>query len=220
MGSGGRRWLPGFWPDKHLVSDNTLAGNDLASYDDFLTRLARAGRMTFAGLGWGPLGRIFLDCGQPRVVRDADVEGFAAADLQVVGAASRQLRDTSLDAAFVYLGAADECAHNVGTGPVYAETLRQLDAQVGTLLDAIAARATYPSESWLVVLVTDHGHVDGGGHGGQSEVERTSWVIASGAGVRPPERTVHIVDIASAVIGHLQVPVEPGWGLDGRSFLG
>lgn len=210
----------GVWPDKHLVADNSLDGNDLAAYDDFLTRLDRAGRRTFAGLGWAPLGRIFKDGTQPRVVRDAYTEGFANADVHVLDAACRELADGDADAAFVYLGAVDECGHEIGTGAEYTATVERVDGDVGALLDAVASRATYGDEDWLVVAVTDHGHVDGGGHGGQSEVERTSWVAAAGGGAEEPVRTVHVVDVAPTVLGHLGVPVEPGWGFDGRSFLG
>ena len=217
----------GVWPDKHLVADNSLDGNDLASYDDFLTRRAAAGRCTFAGLGWAPLGRIFRDCGQPRTVRDADAEGFEVADEHVVDEACRQLGDVELDAAFVYLGAVDEWGHQVGTGPEYTAALERVDAQVGALLDAVEARPGYADERWLVVGVTDHGHVDGGGHGGQSEVERTSWVVAGGsalagvAGVVADgvDGDVHVVDLAPTVLGHLGVAVEDAWGVDGRSFL-
>nr|VDG64663.1 Uncharacterised protein [Streptococcus thermophilus] len=33
-------------------------------------------------------------------------------------------------------------------------------------------------EDWLVVITTDHGHLDAGGHGGDSPEERASWAIA------------------------------------------
>ncbi|MQA76705.1 MAG: hypothetical protein GEU88_20805, partial [Solirubrobacterales bacterium] len=99
-----------------------------------------------------------------------------------------------------------------GTGPEYAAALERVDHHVGLLIDAVPGRATYRDEDWLLLALTDHGHVDGGGHGGQSEVERTSWVIASGAGLGQPHRLVEVVDVAPTVLGHRGVPVHPSWG--------
>lgn len=208
----------GVWPDRHLVRDNTLAGNDLASHPDFLTRLTRAGRRTFAGLGWAPLGEIFGKEIDARVVRDAENEGFAEADLWVLADAVEQLGRSTLDAAFVYIGAVDECGQENGTGPAYTDALEQADEQVGLLVGAVRSRGTYADENWLVLVVTDHGHVDAGGHGGQSEVERTSWLLASGGGVARPERTVEVVDIAPTVLTHLGVPIDADWQPDGTAL--
>jgi hypothetical protein len=33
------------------------------------------------------------------------------------------------------------------------------------------------------IVATDHGHVDEGGHGGDSPEERTAWIAACGSGV-------------------------------------
>jgi predicted AlkP superfamily pyrophosphatase or phosphodiesterase len=209
----------GVWPDKHLVRDNTFAGNRLSAYPDFLTRLQDAGRRTYAGLGWRPLGGVFGEGVGTRLVRDAEREGFAVADRHVVAHACEHLANADLDAAFVYIGAVDECGHELGVGDAYAETLQRADADVGRLLDAVASRPGRDAEGWLVLAVTDHGHRDEGHHGGQSEVERTAWVVASGNGVAEPDRAVEVVDVAPTVFAHLGLPVEPGWSLDGRSLV-
>lgn len=209
----------GVWPDKHLVRDNSFEGNRLTSYPDFLTRLQHAGRRTYAGLGWRPLGDVFGEGVGTRLVRDAAREGFDVADGHVVPHACEHLAGADVDAAFVYVGAVDECGHRTGTGDAYVEALRRADAKVGRLLDAVASRRDHAAEDWLVLALTDHGHRDEGGHGGQSEVERTSWVIASGGAVKEPDRPVEVVDIAPTVFGHLGLPVDPAWGLDGRSLV-
>jgi len=47
----------GVWPDKHGVLDNSFAITRYELYPDFLTRLARQGRTTFAAVDWRPLAR-------------------------------------------------------------------------------------------------------------------------------------------------------------------
>src|SRR5512146_3206346 len=37
----------------------------------------------------------------------------------------------------------------------------------------------------LVVVVTDHGHLDEGGHGGREPKVTTAWAAAAGPGIRP-----------------------------------
>ena len=56
------------------------------------------------------------------------------------------------------------------------------------LLTAVQARAS-ADEPWLVVITTDHGHIDEGGHGGDSPQERASFVIAQGFGRPNPAWT-------------------------------
>jgi len=59
---------------------------------------------------------------------------------------------------------------------VYKRQIETCDRQVGDLLAAVDARSQRAGEQWLVIVVTDHGHRDEGGHGGDSDAERTAWV--------------------------------------------
>mgnify|MGYP003328751445 CR=1 FL=1 len=47
-------------------------------------------------------------------------------------------------------------------------------------------------EEWLVVITTDHGHLDEGGHGGESDQERSSFLIAYGVGRKNPQWKIPI----------------------------
>ena len=38
---------------------------------------------------------------------------------------------------------------------------------------------------WTIVVVTDHGHLDRGGHGGREPEVATAWAAAAGPGIRP-----------------------------------
>ncbi|MEC5385142.1 PAN domain-containing protein [Uliginosibacterium sp. H3] len=50
------------------------------------------------------------------------------------------------------------------------------DAQIQQVLNALAARPTYASEDWLIIVTSDHGGL-GSGHGGQSASERDTLLI-------------------------------------------
>src|SRR5438552_487149 len=68
---------------------------------------------------------------------------------------------------FVYLGAVDFAGHATGAGTVYQAALLAADQRVGRLVAAVRSRPSGPQEDWTIVVVTDHGHLDEGGHGGR-----------------------------------------------------
>ena len=92
---------------------------------------------------------------------------------------------------------------------------------MGRLLEAIDARRSHPrraSERWTVLVTTDHGHLDTGGHGGDSHAEREVFVILAEPG-RPDGSLLdspRLIDIAPTVLDRLGIPLDPAWGLQGR----
>jgi hypothetical protein len=86
---------------------------------------------------------------------------------------------------FVYLGAVDFTGHATGAGEAYRAALRAADQRVGRLLAAVRSRPSYSRERWTTVLVTDHGHLDDGGHGGREPEVTTAWAAAAGPGIVP-----------------------------------
>ena len=54
-------------------------------------------------------------------------------------------------------------------GPKYRTAFEVADVLVGRLVAAIQARPTYADEDWLILMCTDHGRTDEGGHGGDSD---------------------------------------------------
>ncbi|MET8868524.1 alkaline phosphatase family protein [Nonomuraea sp. NPDC004580] len=213
----------GVWPDKHGVVDNAFTDPRFLKYPDFLTRaaLARPGLATAAFFSWDALAEhgAFGPAIGHRFVLDGYTVGWSAADAQVTAAAVRHLADGDPGAVFVYLGDTDEVAHALGPHcPEYAAALHTQDAQLGRLLDTIRARPSYASESWTVLVTTDHGHVDAGGHGGTSDEERTVFVVLNRLGHDLGGRALgapRLVDVAPTALGALGVPVDPSWNLDG-----
>ncbi|MFB7861394.1 alkaline phosphatase family protein [Streptomyces sp. NPDC056069] len=213
---------------KHGVWGNRLDGNRLDVFPDFTTRLAaECGRRTFAVGAWAPLflaqqgGPLFVSPTRLAYVapRADTPEAWEEADERVTVEAEHLLGlDEVLHAGFVYLGAVDETAHFLGCGEEYRRSIETADRRLGRLLGALRRRP--PHERWTVVVVTDHGHRDEGGHGGRSALERTAWIAACGpglpAGEVPP--ALHHADVAAHVYTALGIAPDPHWTLDGVPF--
>ncbi|MFI6932709.1 alkaline phosphatase family protein [Streptomyces sp. NPDC050287] len=225
-GPGWSSVLTGVWPDRHGVTGNDFTGADYSRYPDFLSRAvtARPGLRAAAAVSWAELvhrGTLGPAIGR-RVVHDGDPEGYEAADRLVAGTAVHWLTEGDPDVVFVYFGAADEAGHTTGPlSPAYDHALLAQDAHLGRLLDAIDARRSHPGraeEHWTVLVTTDHGHLDTGGHGGDTRAEREVFVILAEPGM--PGGTLldtpRLVDVAPTVLDRLGIPVDPAWGLQGR----
>ncbi|MEU1719651.1 alkaline phosphatase family protein [Nonomuraea sp. NPDC005692] len=214
----------GAWPDKHGVVDNSFTSPQFTKFPDFLSRAknARPDLVTAAFLSWAALGEhgAFGPAIDHRMVLDGYALTWTAADRQIADAAERHLAETGPDLAFVYLGDTDEVAHALGPHcPEYAAALHAQDAYLGRLLDAVRAR---PGESWTVLVTTDHGHVDEGGHGGTSAEERTVFVIANRLGADLGGRPLaepRLVDVGPTALALLGVPLDPSWELDGTPLF-
>jgi predicted AlkP superfamily pyrophosphatase or phosphodiesterase len=188
----------------HGITGNDLTGHRLAGHPDFVTRATRAGLPTLLAVsGWPPLAlaedggplfaeatrREFVPVPEGGLAWDAGQAG--AAELTAWDAADQETaeRAGAILAAdgdagpprvsFVYLGAVDFAGHATGAGGAYRTALRAADQRVGRLLDAL------PGERWTTVVVTDHGHLDEGGHGGREPEVTTAWAAAAGPGIAP-----------------------------------
>ena len=220
--------LIGARTDKHLVNSNNFSGNHYTTYPDFLTRLEQVDSSfnTFAVLDWAPLGTtasggpLFSDAIDELLFFNGGEEGYGRADSLSVDAAVDRLETEDIDAVFVYIGDTDEVAHATCTyAPEYKTAIEVADVLVGRLVAAIQGRPTYADEDWLILMCTDHGRTDEGGHGGDSDKERTIFFLTHGPSVvrEPIETAPNIVDIAVTALTHLGVEIDPAWNLDGRS---
>jgi len=228
-GPGWSSMVIGVWADKHGVHNNDFRENVYVQYPDFLSRLEQVDSTfnTFAVLDWPPLGEpvdggpLFSDAIDVKINFDGEEMGYDVADSLSVLAAIDHLINADPDAAFVYLGYIDIVGHDTSSlDPLYLAAIEAADVQVGQLIAAVRARADYLQEDWLILMSTDHGRSDNGGHGGQSLEERTIFYLASGAtpdsltGVDRPDGPF-IVDVAVTALDHLGVAIDPAWGLDG-----
>jgi predicted AlkP superfamily pyrophosphatase or phosphodiesterase len=225
-GPGWSSMLIGVWAEKHGVLNNDFTTNHYKEYPDLFTRIeqVRPDLHTFVVADWLPL--VTADAGGPliarvdqRVVLNGYDLGWARADSQSVAIAIRQLREAPVDAAFVYLGNPDEASHEAESiGAEYRAALELADRHVGQLVAALRSRPAYARENWLILVSTDHGRRADGGHGGESEAERTIFYLAGGPAARAgrPSVTPEVVDVAVTALAHLGIAIDPAWGLEGK----
>ncbi|WP_455362244.1 alkaline phosphatase family protein [Streptomyces sp. SYSU K21746] len=213
----------GVWPDKHGVKDNSFTGKQFGTHPDFLTRIENANPAlnTYAAADWEPItssdkgGPIFSAAIDKRLSLKGDANGYDVEDPKIAAAAADELRNRNPDAAFVYFGEIDIAGHSHGAASrQYLDAIARSDKHVGTVLNAVTSRPTYAQENWKILVTTDHGHTDAGGHGGSSIKERGTFVIAKGAGVPAGSvrHDVRLVDVAATALK--QVGVSTG-GIDG-----
>lgn len=214
---------------KHGVYGNHFAGHRLDVFPDFTTRLAQEdGRKTFVAAGWEPLllarqgGPLFAAPSRLSYIapRADTSEDWQVCDDQVTAEAVHVLATDDPEVSFVYLGSVDETGHLLGCGEAYLRAIERADERLGLLLDTVRARPGYAQEAWTVIVVTDHGHRDTGGHGGRSTEERTAWVACCGPDIRtgPPARKLRFEDVAAQVYAALGRTSDSHWTLDGLPF--
>ena len=221
-GPGWSSFLCGVWMDRHGVRDNTFKGARYDEYPHFFKRLheARPGVFTAHIADWLPIDEQILGSNTDsdfRFVHDYSDNG----DERMVDAAVDALTNYNPDATFVYFADVDVAGHENGfhrTVPAYLAEIHEVDAQVGRVLDAMRARATYADEDWLVIVSTDHGGTIDGSHGRNEDNHREIPLIVSGRAAHKGRlyTTANQVDIPAIAMAHLGVAVDPAWGLDGR----
>ncbi|MFJ3904184.1 alkaline phosphatase family protein [Streptomyces sp. NPDC090025] len=210
----------GVWPDKHGVKDNTFTGRNYGTYPGFLARLAqvRPDLSLFAAVDWPELDTYgtVTPGADAKVVYNND---YAVNDLTITEVTEDVLRNQNPDVLFVYFGETDEIGHNNGAASTkYTDAIDVQDGYLGRLLAAIKARPSYATERWTVIVATDHGHTDAGGHGGSTIEERRTFVLAQGPGIAAGARPIdtRLVDVAATVFRQLGITPDPAWGLDGK----
>lgn len=214
---------------EHNIHSNMLHGHRIGQHPDFLTRVRAAlpDRVTYAAADWPPLlcqasgGPILLGGGYCPVDVDADPAAdpaaWAFAEEYIAADAAKTLGSTDVAASFVYLGAPDVIAHREGVTSTYLAAVEHADELIGQVLTAITARPGYRDERWTVLAVTDHGHLDAGGHGGDTDAERTAWLAAAGPEVPDePPAELEQADVAAQVLRALDIDIDPDWRLTGR----
>lgn len=177
--------LTGKQQDSHRVTGNDFKNHNLAETPDFLSQalLKNNSLKTYAAAGWPPLidpidvGPVIADVGHQRFFNDGETHGYLKVDKEVFDDAIQTIKELGPDLSFVYFCGVDEAGHKHGSlESPYFDAVARIDSYLKELHDAVIAR----DEEWLLIVVTDHGHRDEGGHGGDSAQERASFVIAHG----------------------------------------
>ena len=194
--------LTGVTQKVHKVVNNEYTDHNLDSAPDFLSQAASRNSeiRTYAAAGWPPLidpndvGPVIRTRNEDQksgkhsiFVRDGETHGYETVDVEVANDAIAFIEENGPDLSFVYFCGADEAGHLDGTVEgSYFDAIERIDGLVAQLHQVIFTRHQTRNEKWLIVITTDHGHRDEGGHGGDSPQERASFVIAQGIGIQHP----------------------------------
>jgi predicted AlkP superfamily pyrophosphatase or phosphodiesterase len=208
--------LTGVWAHKHGVQDNEFGGSRFADFPSFLVRLKRARTDVRTGLfaNWAPINE--------HVPHEAHSERSMISDATVTEEATRAIVEEGLDAIFVQMDEIDGAGHNGGysRNPGYLQAVARADSFVGEIMDAMTQRKqAYPDERWTVIIVSDHGGTDEGGHGGLTPEEVIVPYFMFGDGVVPGELSgpIYNVDAPVTALAVLGIENDPSWYLDGVS---
>jgi hypothetical protein len=133
--------------------------------------LSSAGLRAFAA---GP--RLWSDLYGPWLAGSESLETFASRDERILRAGLEALGG-GYDLIVVHLSETDDAAHlHGGRSPEYREAVRRADAALGTLVARAGPRTT-------VIVTSDHGATDEGGHAGPEREVVETPVVARGPGL-------------------------------------
>ncbi|MDO6603767.1 alkaline phosphatase family protein [Arenibacter palladensis] len=197
-GPGWSSMLTGVWQDKHKVVDNSFSGSDFSRYPHFFKRIEEnnPNSRTVSVSQWHPINdqiaNGFADITRNTADSSADVKNKAVAELGV----------EELTALFVHFDDVDHAGHGSGFSPDnsnYINAIETVDAAIGELIIAIKNRPNYTKEDWIIIVSTDHGGT-GTSHGGDTEEERTIFMIVSGDNIPKKEiaKTTSEVEVSPA----------------------
>ncbi|MCI0518835.1 MAG: alkaline phosphatase family protein [Chloroflexi bacterium] len=182
----------GAWPD---ISDGPVINVEYASIptwtqDDLFSAAHRAGlSAAISGYYWFeklvPQAAVVSSFYTPGEDRQADVE--------VMGAALSWLDEEEHELILIHLDQVDYAGHHEG-GP-RDPRWKEAAARVDGMIAETAARLDLTQDTLLVL--SDHGQIDAGGHGGPERSVVTEPFIFAGAGVRQGEYPdLQMVDVA------------------------
>ncbi len=225
--------LTGTWVHKHNVPDNDIKAPNyhyptlfrlfkdqypakqtaiFSSWTDNRTKLL--------GEGLPQTGKLQLDYHYDgyeldtiRFPHDPERDFMLRIDETVTDAAVNCLRTQGPDLSWVYLEYPDDMGHRHGDGDRFYRAVEQMDAQVGRIARAVRHRQQTLKEDWLLIITTDHGRdaATGRDHGGQSERERTTWLVTNRPDLNAYALSAApgIVDIMPTLARHLGVTIPP-----------
>ena len=115
--------------------------------------------------------------------------------------------------------------HRHGNSPQHDTAVMLMDRQIQRIWQAIQYRQNHFKEDWVIYITTDHGRQENGyHHGGQSQRERTTWIVTNAKGLneRFTKQQPAIVDIMPSLAAFLQIPLprEKKMEIDGIPLIG
>jgi hypothetical protein len=187
--------LTGAWPDINDGPAVNLDYPDIPAFtqDDIFSAVHRLGlRTAISGYYW-------FEKLVPQTAVDASFYTSgedAAADQAVVQAALPMLAG-NFQLVLIHLDQVDYAGHHQGgpLDPRWNVAAKRADTELGQIVSALDLKQD------TVIVLSDHGQIDRGGHGGSEPVNLLEPFVMAGAGVRPSSYypDVQQVDVAPTV---------------------
>jgi hypothetical protein len=194
---------------KHKVSGNDAKQMAAVKQLDYFSAL----ELHNSALNTVKLATWSLDAEVPTAADYLKIETDAASTERAVKMLSGTYSDPNwtrgrdVDAMFVFLDDIDHAGHGHGwLSDDYYASLQTADAQIGRMLEAIAARPNFANESWQIIVTSDHGGYDYS-HGPRSAAYYTIPFLVVGKGVNQGTLSIspHNSDAAPTVLSHFGV---------------
>lgn len=238
--------LTGTWVNKHNVWDNDIAAQNY-SYSSIFRFFKQAypqkktaifsswldNRTKLVGDGLPQTGNLKIDhhvdgleIDTVRFPHDKDRWYMHLLDEEVTNQAVDYVRKEAPDLTWVYLEYTDDMGHRYGDSEQFYAAVKMMDDQVGRIWDALEYRRKNFGEDWQIFITTDHGRTakDGRGHGGQSDRERTTWIVTNASGLNDYFKTGQpgVVDILPTIARFMKIPLplDDSRELDGVPLTG
>lgn len=238
--------ITGTWANKHNVVDNNIKKPNYSYYTLFRFLKEQYPQKTIAifstwqdnrtkliGEGLEATGLIKMDYAFDgyeldtlQFPHDNQANYTYLIDQHVINNADSTIRTSGPDLSWIYLQHTDDIGHRYGFSKEMDKAILQLDEQMGKIFSAINFREKNYKEDWLFILTTDHGRdaTTGKNHGGQSDAERTTWMIANKKNTNAyyKENTPAIVDLlpTMARFQKINIPADNANELDGVPIIG
>lgn len=229
--------LTGVWGNKHNVWDNDIADpnynylnifriakkvNPSLKTAIFSTWTDNRTKLVVDGLDYSYDG---LELDTVTYPHDKNADYIKKIDEAVVENAAQYVQQQGPDLSWVYLEYTDDMGHRFGDSDQFYNAILNADQQIKKIWDSIKLREQTFNEDWLIVVTTDHGRSadTGKNHGGQSDRERTTWIVTNSTKLNEHFKgNVAVVDILPSICNHLgvKIPEEQRNELDGVPFIG
>lgn len=146
-------------------------------------------------------------------------------DYTVADHAARTILEKAPDVSWVYLEFSDDMGHGFGDSERFNAAIHFEDKLVGKIWEAVNERQALHNEEWLFIVTTDHGRgaEDGKHHGGQSDRERSTWIVTNSKQTNPyfDKHIPAVVDILPSMTDFLGIkaPTDIRREWDGVSLI-
>lgn len=238
--------LTGTWVNKHNVWGNDIKAPNYHYWSIF--RLLESqypekrsavfstwldNRTKLIGEGLAETGHLQLDyhfdgfeLDTLRFPHDADRKFIHHIDELVVDETAQYVKDKGPDLSWVYLEYPDDMGHRYGDSEQMYQAVAIADEQIGKIWTSIQYRQQHFDEDWLMIITTDHGRDEktGHDHGGQSDRERTIWMITNASDLNQhfTEAQPGIVSILPTIARFMDIniPKNQSMEIDGVPLIG